>query len=348
MSYHDILVKVGDFGLYQKLLCGIFVFYTTFLCGLNFYTQVLIILSSKPFHQKSKENNLEQRTGVHLQHACSSLLGRRDRLWARKSRSLMGGGSALGAKGERLPKLLPHARRERDQDKVQEPLIHLLLLPQDAGHRSRPVHSHQVMKRNIFWICSLINWQSCSQAQRDKPGGGKSSQVVRPGLEFWPSQCLQHHHQWGAPQIEKQQSLASLSPHPSSEQLGVWGRLQAHVDPHHLLDWQHRWLSSLGLHQWLVSTCLQSHVFKILEVVSSNFCLQLWQKANCAVDPHSLCARRSRHPGRAKLYCSSYLQVKTNFTFLNFHDKGNPFTTPVTNPSSHFSVSFTLNESAGS
>ena len=42
MSYHDILVKVGDFGLYQKLLCGIFVFYTTFLCGLNFYTQVTV------------------------------------------------------------------------------------------------------------------------------------------------------------------------------------------------------------------------------------------------------------------------------------------------------------------
>ena len=42
MSYHDILVKVGDFGLYQKLLCGIFVFYTTFLCGLNFYTQVFV------------------------------------------------------------------------------------------------------------------------------------------------------------------------------------------------------------------------------------------------------------------------------------------------------------------
>ena len=36
----DILVQVGDFGLYQKLLCGIFVFYTTFLCGLNYYTQV--------------------------------------------------------------------------------------------------------------------------------------------------------------------------------------------------------------------------------------------------------------------------------------------------------------------
>ena len=49
MSYHDILVKVGDFGLYQKLLCGIFVFYTTFLCGLNFYTQVSITPS---FHMK--------------------------------------------------------------------------------------------------------------------------------------------------------------------------------------------------------------------------------------------------------------------------------------------------------
>ena len=74
---------------------------------------------SKPFHQKSKENNLEQHTGVHLQHACSSLLRRGDRLRTRKSRSLVGGGSALGAKGERLPKLLPHARRERDQDKVR-------------------------------------------------------------------------------------------------------------------------------------------------------------------------------------------------------------------------------------
>ena len=43
----DILVQVGDFGLYQKLLCGIFVFYTTFLCGLNYYTQV------------SQENNIK-------------------------------------------------------------------------------------------------------------------------------------------------------------------------------------------------------------------------------------------------------------------------------------------------
>ena len=41
MSYHDILVKVGDFGLYQKLLCGVFIFYTTFICGINYYTQAL-------------------------------------------------------------------------------------------------------------------------------------------------------------------------------------------------------------------------------------------------------------------------------------------------------------------
>ena len=55
MSYHDILVKVGDFGLYQKLLCGIFVFYTTFLCGLNFYTQVLTIITPSEIR---KRNNL--------------------------------------------------------------------------------------------------------------------------------------------------------------------------------------------------------------------------------------------------------------------------------------------------
>lgn len=42
MGYDNILVQVGEFGLYQKLLCGFFVFYTTFLCGLNYYTQVFI------------------------------------------------------------------------------------------------------------------------------------------------------------------------------------------------------------------------------------------------------------------------------------------------------------------
>ena len=43
MGYDNILVQVGEFGLYQKLLCGFFVFYTTFLCGLNYYTQVWTI-----------------------------------------------------------------------------------------------------------------------------------------------------------------------------------------------------------------------------------------------------------------------------------------------------------------
>ena len=40
MGFDSILSQVGQFGLYQRLLCGLFVFYTTFLCGLNHYTQV--------------------------------------------------------------------------------------------------------------------------------------------------------------------------------------------------------------------------------------------------------------------------------------------------------------------
>ena len=40
MGFDSILSQVGQFGLYQRLLCGLFVFYTTFLCGLNYYTQV--------------------------------------------------------------------------------------------------------------------------------------------------------------------------------------------------------------------------------------------------------------------------------------------------------------------
>ena len=43
MEYDKVLEKVGGFGLYQKLLCYVLVFYTTFLCGLNFYTQVRIL-----------------------------------------------------------------------------------------------------------------------------------------------------------------------------------------------------------------------------------------------------------------------------------------------------------------
>jgi len=42
MGYEKVLREVGDFGLYQKLLCGLLVVYTTFLCGTNYYTQVFI------------------------------------------------------------------------------------------------------------------------------------------------------------------------------------------------------------------------------------------------------------------------------------------------------------------
>ena len=49
MGYDNLLSKAGDFGPYQKLLSGIFVFYTTFLCGLNYYTQVMILANQSPF-----------------------------------------------------------------------------------------------------------------------------------------------------------------------------------------------------------------------------------------------------------------------------------------------------------
>ena len=45
MGYEKVLRDVGDFGLYQKLLCGLLVVYTTFLCGTNYYTQVRKLLS---------------------------------------------------------------------------------------------------------------------------------------------------------------------------------------------------------------------------------------------------------------------------------------------------------------
>ena len=56
MGYDNLLTKAGDFGLYQLLLSSIFVCYTTFLCGLNYYTQVIFpqlqsIRRIKPFTQ---------------------------------------------------------------------------------------------------------------------------------------------------------------------------------------------------------------------------------------------------------------------------------------------------------
>jgi len=60
----DVLTQVGDFGLYQKLLCGVFVFYTTFLCGLNYYTQVFIF--DTPNHRCSEVvlDSFQETTGA--------------------------------------------------------------------------------------------------------------------------------------------------------------------------------------------------------------------------------------------------------------------------------------------
>ena len=42
MEVEKVLDIVGEFGLYQKLLCFIFISYTTFICGVNYYTQIFI------------------------------------------------------------------------------------------------------------------------------------------------------------------------------------------------------------------------------------------------------------------------------------------------------------------
>ena len=42
MDVETVLANVGDFGLYQKLLCLVFISYTTFTCGVTYYTQIFI------------------------------------------------------------------------------------------------------------------------------------------------------------------------------------------------------------------------------------------------------------------------------------------------------------------
>lgn len=64
MSYEDILNKAGDFGLYQKLLCAILVFYTTFLCGLNYYTQIFIFSTPNHRCQLSHIDGLQREFGA--------------------------------------------------------------------------------------------------------------------------------------------------------------------------------------------------------------------------------------------------------------------------------------------
>ena len=73
MGYDNLLAKAGDFGPYQKLLSGLFVFYTTFLCGLNYYTQVMQRSNKVPIFMKFS-------TGVHLHNPGPPLFRRRDRL----------------------------------------------------------------------------------------------------------------------------------------------------------------------------------------------------------------------------------------------------------------------------
>ena len=42
MDVEMVLANVGDFGLYQKLLCLVFISYTTFTCGVTYCTQIFI------------------------------------------------------------------------------------------------------------------------------------------------------------------------------------------------------------------------------------------------------------------------------------------------------------------
>ena len=43
MDVEKVLESVGEFGLYQQLLCIFFIPFTTFSCGVNYYTQIFIL-----------------------------------------------------------------------------------------------------------------------------------------------------------------------------------------------------------------------------------------------------------------------------------------------------------------
>ena len=174
MSYHDILVKVGDFGLYQKLLCGIFVFYTTFLCGLNFYTQVLIILSSRN-QKRIILNNVQVFIFNTPAHRCSDKVidfeqGRTGASWEEvlpwvpresgyPSSCTMLDARAINAKFRNLSTTYFSSLKMQDTDPDQFTAIRCL-------------------------SCLVLPSTDNCQAQRDQPGGGESPQVVRPGLEL--------------------------------------------------------------------------------------------------------------------------------------------------------------------
>ena len=58
MEVEKGLDNVGEFGLYQKLLCLILISYTTFICGVTYYTQILIFAT--PGHNCGKNNTNEE------------------------------------------------------------------------------------------------------------------------------------------------------------------------------------------------------------------------------------------------------------------------------------------------
>ena len=173
MSYHDILVKVGDFGLYQKLLCGIFVFYTTFLCGLNFYTQVFfaseigskiifndmqVFIFNTPAHRCSDDViDFEQgRTGASWEEVLPWV----PRETGYPSSCHMLDASSIEAKFRNLSTTYFSSLKMQDTDPDQFTAI-----------------------RCLSCFALMPSTDDC-QAQRDQPGGGQSPQVVRPGLEL--------------------------------------------------------------------------------------------------------------------------------------------------------------------
>ena len=97
MAKDSILSQVGDFGLYQKLLCGIFVFYTTFLCGLNYYTQVRSVIIP---HLTSYF-----WPGLHLPHAGAPVFRLSAGLSAGPARGQLGGSPALDTQTQGIPQV---------------------------------------------------------------------------------------------------------------------------------------------------------------------------------------------------------------------------------------------------
>ena len=99
MGFDSILNQVGQFGLYQRLLCGLFVFYTTFLCGLNYYTQV-----SQELSEKVRDISALS-PGFHLREPGPQMFRRSARLLPNRDLCKLGRHVALDPAVERIPKV---------------------------------------------------------------------------------------------------------------------------------------------------------------------------------------------------------------------------------------------------